>query len=75
MLIRETQGLQVLKVQRNHQIDFFSGAMVFPGGKVEPQDADPGWSRAAVGWNSAPEEERAPRIAALRETFEECESS
>jgi len=72
MLIRETQGLQVLMVQRNHHIDFFSGAMVFPGGKVEPQDADPGWSRAAVGWNSAPEEERAPRIAALRETFEEC---
>jgi 8-oxo-dGTP pyrophosphatase MutT (NUDIX family) len=35
MLIRETQGLQVLMVQRNHQIDFFSGAMVFPGGKVE----------------------------------------
>jgi 8-oxo-dGTP pyrophosphatase MutT (NUDIX family) len=72
MLIRETHGLQILMVKRNHQIDFFSGAMVFPGGKVEPQDADPGWPAAAMGWNSTPEEERAPRIAALRETFEEC---
>jgi 8-oxo-dGTP pyrophosphatase MutT (NUDIX family) len=72
MLVRQAPNLQVMMVKRNHQIDFFSGAMVFPGGKVEPGDLDPAWARLAAGWADVPEEERGPRIAALRETFEEC---
>jgi 8-oxo-dGTP pyrophosphatase MutT (NUDIX family) len=72
MLVRQAPDLQVMMVKRNQQIDFFSGAMVFPGGKVEPDDLDPRWARLAVGWADISVEERGPRIAALRETFEEC---
>ena len=41
LLLRETEGeLQVFMVVRHHQIDFASGALVFPGGKVDEQDFD-----------------------------------
>lgn len=72
MLVRETCEMEVLMVKRNDEIDFFSGAMLFPGGKVEPQDYNERWADHAKGWHDIAEEERAPRIAALRETFEEC---
>lgn len=71
MLVRQAGELEVLMVKRNQKIDFFSGAMVFPGGKVEPGDLDPAWTEHTVGLHDTREEERAPRIAALRETFEE----
>lgn len=71
MLLRETPALEVLMVRRNQMIDFFSGAMVFPGGKLTEEDASPAWADHARGWHDVPEEERAPRIAAVRETFEE----
>lgn len=71
MLVRPAQELEVLMVKRNQQIDFFSGAMVFPGGKVEPDDLDGAWASHALGLDRVSEEERGPRIAALRETFEE----
>lgn len=71
MLLRETPALEVLMVRRNYQIDFFSGAMVFPGGKLADEDESPEWADIASGWGEVPEEERAPRIAAIRETFEE----
>lgn len=58
-------------VRRQQMIDFMSGAMVFPGGKVEPHDLDPDWQDAVTGWNAVPDHERGPRIAALREAFEE----
>lgn len=71
MLVRQADDLEVLMVKRNQQIDFFSGAMVFPGGKVEAGDLEPAWSSHALGLDQTAEEERGPRIAALRETFEE----
>ncbi|SDX00820.1 NUDIX domain-containing protein [Albimonas donghaensis] len=71
MLLRETPSLEVLMVRRNQMIDFFSGAMVFPGGKLTEEDASPAWADHALGWHDVPEDERAPRIAAVRETFEE----
>jgi 8-oxo-dGTP pyrophosphatase MutT (NUDIX family) len=71
MLVREADSLEILMVKRNQKIDFFSGAMVFPGGKLEREDTDPAWSDLAIGWADVPEDERGPRIAALRETFEE----
>ncbi|MGE0233025.1 MAG: NUDIX domain-containing protein, partial [Flavobacteriaceae bacterium] len=71
MLIRETDRLEVLMVRRHHQIDFMSGAMVFPGGKVEQADADPRWAEHAKGWDTVPDLERAARVAAVREAFEE----
>ncbi len=63
LLVRDgPQGLQVFMVVRHHAIDFASGALVFPGGKVEPED------RELAGGD----EERAARVAAIRETYEEC---
>ena len=35
-------GLEVFMVVRHHQIDFASGALVFPGGKVDNADFDAG---------------------------------
>ena len=36
MLVRDgAAGLEVFMVVRHHKIDSFSGALVFPGGKVD----------------------------------------
>jgi 8-oxo-dGTP pyrophosphatase MutT (NUDIX family) len=51
-------GLEVLMLER-HKDAFFSGALVFPGGRVEESDGAPG---DALSY----------RIAALRETYEEA---
>ena len=71
LLVRDKPAFEVLMVKRHHQIDFASGALVFPGGKTEAQDADPAWKDAALGWDDFPEAERALRISAIREAFEE----
>jgi 8-oxo-dGTP pyrophosphatase MutT (NUDIX family) len=55
---------------RHHQIDFASGALVFPGGKVDKEDSDPAWSELATEPPPAPD--RSFFIAAGRETFEEA---
>jgi 8-oxo-dGTP pyrophosphatase MutT (NUDIX family) len=71
LLLRDgPQGLEVFMVVRHHQIDFASGALVFPGGRVE--DADHALAatlepRLAIDPPTLPF-----RIAAIRETFEEC---
>lgn len=63
LLVRDgPEGLQVFMVVRHHKIDFASGALVFPGGKVEDEDL------AFVGGDI----DKASRLAAIRETFEEC---
>jgi 8-oxo-dGTP pyrophosphatase MutT (NUDIX family) len=64
------EGLEVFMVVRHHEIDFASGALVFPGGKVDEQDADPAWGELAPSAASAPE--RAFLVASARETFEEA---
>lgn len=71
LLVRERPSLEVLMVRRHHQIEFASGALVFPGGKIEPQDSDPAWAAHALGGEALEPEQRALRIAALREAFEE----
>jgi 8-oxo-dGTP pyrophosphatase MutT (NUDIX family) len=58
-------------VRRHHQIEFASGALVFPGGKVDPGDADPAWEDHALGWAEIEPAERALRVCAVREAFEE----
>ena len=63
LLVRDgPAGLQVFMVVRHHKIEFASGALVFPGGKVEPED------RALAGDDT----EAIARVAAIRETYEEC---
>ena len=53
-------GLEVLLVQRSEAVSHMGGMWVFPGGKVDPQDAQP----AASPLETA-------RAAAIRETREE----
>jgi 8-oxo-dGTP pyrophosphatase MutT (NUDIX family) len=64
-------GPEVFMVVRHHEIDFASGALVFPGGKVDAEDAESEWDDLVSG---APPEglDRSFAIAALRETFEEA---
>ncbi|MFZ5668095.1 MAG: NUDIX hydrolase [Pseudomonadota bacterium] len=72
LLVRDDPAFEVLMVKRHHQIDFASGALVFPGGKTHAGDHDPAWADHAAGWGEVPAEERPLRIAAIREAFEEA---
>src|SRR3954470_1865636 len=74
MLLRDgPDGIEVFMVVRHHAIDFASGALVFPGGRVEEADhelaARPGDCPNPDGLDI---DALAFRIAAIRETFEEC---
>lgn len=72
LLIREDHGpLEVFMVQRHHQVDFASSALVFPGGKVDPADRDPALRSRCAGAEHLDDEALAFRVAAVRETFEE----
>jgi len=72
LLLRDDPAFQVLMVKRHHQIDFASGALVFPGGKTHAGDHDPAWAGHCRGWEALDAEQRALRIAAIREAFEEA---
>lgn len=69
LLLRDDPDLQVLMVKRHYEIDFASGAYVFPGGKAHEEDADPAWADLCDGDFSG--EEQAARVSAVREAFEE----
>ena len=79
MLLRPgDDGLEVYMLRRKSSMAFAPGAFVFPGGSVDPRDADEGvgWAGpAAAEWGrifDAPAElARALVCAAVRETFEE----
>ena len=65
------ENLEVFMVVRHHQIDFASGALVFPGGKADPQDFDD----ALIPYLRGAETDtdmRAAQVSAIREAFEEC---
>ena len=72
LLLRDAPQFEVLMVKRHHQIDFASGALVFPGGKTEAADADQAWSEHCADWSNFDADERTLRIAAIREAFEEA---
>ncbi len=72
LLVRDAPGFEVLMVKRHHQIDFASGALVFPGGKTHGGDHDPLWAGHVLGWDAVAPEERPLRIAAIREAYEEA---
>jgi 8-oxo-dGTP pyrophosphatase MutT (NUDIX family) len=72
LLVRDApDGLEVFMVKRHHQIDFVSGALVFPGGKVDAGDREAGLSDLADGGEGWDEARRALGAAAIREAFEE----
>jgi 8-oxo-dGTP pyrophosphatase MutT (NUDIX family) len=72
LLLRDAPEFQVLMVKRHHQIDFASGALVFPGGKTHAGDQDPTWADHTTGWDQFDDEQRTLRIGAIREAYEEA---
>ena len=72
LLLRDQPAFEVLMVKRHHQIDFASGALVFPGGKTHAGDDDAAWADHCTGWDQFDAEQRTLRIGAIREAFEEA---
>jgi 8-oxo-dGTP pyrophosphatase MutT (NUDIX family) len=75
LLLRDnaaSQEIEVFMMVRHYEIDFNSGALVFPGGSVDKGDneiiARPELYSGAAGLDAA---DLSFRIAAIRETFEE----
>ena len=64
--------LEVFMVVRHHQIDAFSGALVFPGGKLEDADGDPRLRARCGDAEKCSVDELKFRVAGVREAFEEC---
>src|SRR3981081_2080399 len=72
LILRDTpQGLEVLMVVRHHEVDFLSGALVFPGGKLAKGDEDPRVRARCSGVENLSFEQVALRVGAIREAFEE----
>jgi len=72
VVMRDTPaGLEVFCVERHPRSGFLGGAIVFPGGKVDPDDASAEWD-AAVDTGDVAFEDRAQRIAGCREALEEA---
>ena len=70
LLLRDgASGLEVLMIERHQGTAFAGGALVFPGGKVAKEDHEADWASHVDGEFAV--EERALRIAAVREAFEE----
>ncbi len=64
------EGIEAFMVVRHRAIAFAAGALVFPGGKVDPGDADGAWGVLAPV--SATPPLRSGYVAAARESFEEA---
>ena len=77
MLLRGgAEAMEVLMLGRTKGASFAAGALVFPGGRVDAEDAAIAADPALFGphgarWADNPEE-AARRVAAIRETFEEA---
>ncbi|MBJ8343462.1 NUDIX hydrolase [Antrihabitans sp. YC2-6] len=80
ILVRDgAPGLEVFLLRRVGGMAFAGGMTVFPGGGVDPSDADadiewagPPVSWWAQRWGVAEKQAKALVCAAVRETFEEC---
>jgi 8-oxo-dGTP pyrophosphatase MutT (NUDIX family) len=78
LLLRDSAGhdgkgeIEVFMMVRHYEIDFNSGALVFPGGSVDAGDHDIARKpELYVGGEGLDAEALGFRIAAIRETFEE----
>ncbi len=80
MLLRDDPDLHVLMLRRNAQSTFVGGAMLFPGGAVDPDDAHPSFADLGHGLDDdhastitgVPAQGLRYWIAAVRECFEEA---
>ncbi len=59
-------------IERHADTPFAGGALVFPGGRIDPGDSHDGWAEHCDGFGSFPAEEAPARIASIREAFEEA---
>ena len=73
LLLREAAGgMEIFMVQRNREIEFSSGALVFPGGSMDPNDREIASDPALVAERGGLDIDTAAiRIGGIRETFEE----
>ncbi|HBZ69722.1 MAG TPA: NUDIX hydrolase [Deltaproteobacteria bacterium] len=75
LLVRDRvrqSGLEVFMVERHQETPFAGGATVFPGGKVHPSDASPALRERCRGAQGLADAALTVRVAAIRESFEEC---
>lgn len=70
LLVRD-DPFEVLMVRR-HAAATFASALVFPGGVVDAEDWSDEWLPLLAGHEDLTDHERAHRIAAVRETWEEA---
>jgi 8-oxo-dGTP pyrophosphatase MutT (NUDIX family) len=72
LILRDTpEGLEVLMVVRSKQIEFASGAMVYPGGRRMETDSPAHMADRLTGLQGLDEMEASLRVAAIREAYEE----
>lgn len=69
LLLRDSPSLEVLMVERHANIGFAGGALVFPGGRIDPGDRNPAWAEHSAGCDR---QLLAGEVAAIREAFEEA---
>lgn len=68
----DTSAIEIFMMVRHYQIEFASGALVFPGGSVDASDREIVAIPALyAGVDGSDDETLAFRIAGIRETFEE----
>lgn len=71
LLLRDEPQFEVLMICRHQGASFAGGALVFPGGRLDPGDHDPTWRAHADGL-STDLRIAASQIAAIREAYEEA---
>ena len=74
MLLRDgDDGMEVFMIVRHEKSDVHAGALVFPGGRVDPEDYELAVDAAVFPAQDGVDPAMATlRVAAVRETFEEC---
>lgn len=73
LLLRDgNDGLEVFMVERSGQVGAFPGAMVFPGGKVVPEDYSPELRALTDNAHGLDDEAFGFAVSSVREAFEEC---
>ena len=72
LMLRDTgAGPEVFMIKRHQKMGFAAGALVFPGGRLDQADGDASRVPLCSDGDSIGASERAMRVCAIRETFEE----
>ncbi len=68
VILRDEPRFETLMIERHAESAFAGGALVFPGGRIDPNDRNPAWTDHA----EALDPDIGPaQVAAIREAFEE----